>query len=85
MNATDYDEDPVLRTLRELRRIDVSPSRAERLRARCHRRLEAQDPGGQVSHSDARGWRQVVGILAGAWCVLYLFETIQRAAAVYWF
>ena len=85
MSQNDTQDDPMLADLRELRAYDVSPARAERLRARCQKRLEAQDAARPLSRSEPRLWRQVVGVLAGVWCVLYLLETIQRAAAVYWF
>jgi hypothetical protein len=85
MSPNDTQVDPVLAALQELRAYDISPARAERLRARCQKRLEAQDSARHHSRSEARLWQQVVGVLAGVWCVLYLLETIQRAAAVYWF
>jgi hypothetical protein len=85
MSPNDTQDDPLVAALQELRAYDVSPARADRLRAQCHKRLEAQDAARHLSRSEARLWRQVAGVLAGVWCVLYLLETIQRAAAVYWF
>lgn len=71
--------------LRELRRYDISAARAQRLRERCHRALQAQhgsspDPRAGTTHRPQRAVR----VLVGAWCSVYLFETIRRVVAVYW-
>ena len=79
-------EDPLLAALRELPSRDLSPARAERLRARCHSALKAQNVASQAPLSrHGQRWRRGVRLLAGAWCIVYLFETIRRAAAVYGF
>ena len=78
-------QDDVVELLRELRLHDVSPSRARRLRARCHDVLKARTSSGHVSDRTADVWPRAIRILAGAWCVLYVFETIRFAAAFYGF
>ena len=86
MRPKDIHEDPVLATLRELRIYDVRPGRAQRLRTRCHSGLTMQDSSRHsLRCSEAGVWRRAVRVLAGAWCVLYVVETIRRAAAVYGF
>jgi hypothetical protein len=86
MSPQDIHGDPVLATLRELRPYDVRSDRAERLRTQCHRGLTMQDSSRpSPGRSEAGVWRRAVRVLAGAWCVLYLVETIRRAAAVYGF
>ena len=82
MNAHDVHSDPVLGALRGLRTYDVTPARAQRLRRRCHAGLRRQRAS-TTRGSDAGAWRWVMRILAGAWCVVYVLETIRRAAAVY--
>jgi len=75
----------MLDALRDLRRHDVSSARAQRLRERCHRSLRQQ-------HASTAGRRErethrvnrAVRLVAGAWCCVYLFETIRRAMTVYW-
>ena len=79
-------EDPLLVALRELPARDLSPARAARLRARCHSALRAHNVASQVPLSrQGERWRRGVRLFAGAWCIVYLFETIRRAAAVYGF
>lgn len=86
MSPNDIQEDPVLSALRELRSHDVSPARVQRLRAECHKLLNAPVSSTHAPRvSEVRVWRRAVRALAGAWCVLYLLETIRRAAAVYGF
>lgn len=86
MSSNDIQEDPVFGALRELRTYDLSPDRAQRLRSRCHRRLKTQHSSRHVPRGSGAGiWRRAVRVLAGAWCVVYLLETIRRAAAVYGF
>jgi hypothetical protein len=84
MSPNDIPEDPVLAALRGLSTIDVSPARTRCLRARCHRGLEKHDSSRHLSSSDGAGVR-VVRVLASAWCVAYLVETVRQAAAVYGF
>ena len=86
MSATDTENDPVLAALRGLRTCDVGPAHAQRLRSRCHSGLETRDssrhsPAGR----DIRMRQRVAGAVGAVWCVLYLLETIRRAAAVYGF
>jgi hypothetical protein len=77
-------DDPILRTLRELRRVDVSAGRARRLRDRCQRSLAGPTAIEPARRNDE--WtRLTLRVLAGVWCGVYLFETIRRAAAVYGF
>lgn len=86
MMPNDMPDDRVLAALRELRAYDVSPARAQRLRTRCHRRLGTQDLPTHVPRNRHAGiWPRTMTILAAAWCVVYLAETIRRAAAVYGF
>jgi hypothetical protein len=86
MKLKDIQGDPVLAALRELPTYDVRSDRAERLSAQCHSGLAAQDSSGQSPlRSEAGVWPRAVRVVAGAWCVLYLVETIRRAAAVYGF
>jgi hypothetical protein len=86
MTPNDLQEDPVLATLRELRPHDVRRARAERLRTRCHTGLRASppEPPRQVAQfGGTHAWPQAVRVVAGAWCLIYVLETIRRAAAVY--
>ena len=79
-------DDPVLSALRSLHGCDVSRTRAERLRARCHEELAAQEPSGQPSARDSEVvWHRGVFVVAGAWCVLYLWAAIYNAVGVYVF
>ena len=83
---SDIDNDPMLALLRELRTYDASPTRVQRLRARCHSGLQTNDSSRQSSQSNKAGaWARAVGMLAGAWCVVYLLETIREAAAAFGF
>jgi hypothetical protein len=82
MSAYDVQSDHVLDALRVLRTYDVAPARAQRLRRRCHAGLRRQSAS-KTRRPDAGAWRWVMRIFAGAWCVLYLLETIRQAAAVY--
>jgi hypothetical protein len=86
MTPSDIQPDPLLAALSELRTYDLSPARAQRLRARCQNRLE-MEAGERPSPNDREGsvWPRAVRILACAWCVVYLLETIRRAAAIYGF
>jgi hypothetical protein len=86
MIPNNIDDDPVLATLRELRGYDVGPARAQRLRNRCHKALEQQYAAPSFSvRTGGNVWRRALPALAGTWCVVYLFETIRRAAAVFGF
>jgi len=85
MRPNDSPGDAVLATLRELPTCDVRAARARQLRARCHRVLEMRDASSHVPRGgETRAWR-AGGVVAGAWCVLYLFEVLRRAASVYGF
>ena len=78
--------DPLLAALRELRTHDVRPVRAHRLRARCHRQFEMQGASKDLQRSPMAAMStRVASAVAGAWCVVYLLETIRRAAAVFRF
>ena len=85
MRPNDVQGDAVFARLRELRPYDVSSARAQRLRSRCHSGLTMQDSSTQVPRSTEAGVWRAGRVLAGAWCALYLFETLRRAAAVYGF
>ena len=85
MRPNDIQADAVLAALRELRTYDVSAVRAQRLRTRCHRGLTMPDSYRYLPRSSEAGVWRAGRVLAGAWCVLYLFETLRRAAAVYGF
>jgi hypothetical protein len=82
MNANDVSEDPLIAALRELPSHDVSRRRAERLRARCHGCLRTPSSVRPFhSRRDAGIWRPL-RVLASAWCVVYVFETVRRAVAI---
>ena len=86
MNTADVRDDAVLASLSALGTCDVGRPRAERLRRHCHDALRvAKTPplaGGAIPEGSA--WRRMVGpAIAGAWCAIYLFETIRRAATFY--
>ena len=86
MNPNGKDEDPALDLLTELRAIDVGRARAERLRARCHRVLEAANASSTVSRThELQRWPRVVSLLVWTWCVVYVVLAIQQVAAVYGF
>ena len=85
MDSNHIPDDPILDALRDLRRHDVSGARARRLRERCHRSLR-QQPASTARQRERETHRagRAVRLLAGAWCCVYLFETIRRAVLVYW-
>jgi hypothetical protein len=86
MRPNDSQRDPVLAILADLPVYDVSPARAQRLRTRCHRCLEPPDTSSHATWAkEADAGRRAVSVLAGGWCVVYLLETIRRAAVVYGF
>ena len=85
MTPDDIGEDPVLSLVAGLKTHDVDRRRAERLRARCHSSVRARvvrvtEPA--ASHAQ-RFRRGVASGVAGAWCVVYLFEIIRRAVVIY--
>ena len=84
MTAHDFSDDPMLDALRGLREYDVSARRAQRLRDRCHTALRRHTnaPAHPRDAGTSRS-RWTAGLLAGAWCCVYVFETIRRIAAVY--
>jgi hypothetical protein len=82
MTSNDLHQDPVLAAMGELRTYDVSPALADRLRTRCHRELASRDASNRAA---AGVWTRVAATLACAWSVVYLFETIRRAAVVFGF
>jgi hypothetical protein len=85
MRSDDIQGDAVLATLRELSTYDVPAHRAQRLRTRCHHHLALQHSSRNLPRSrEAGGWR-TGRVLAGVWCVLYVFEILRFAAAVYGF
>ena len=78
--------DPLIAALRELRTQDVSPVRAQRLRAQCHRALNRLETERKRPSTPTPGiWIRVTGALAGAWSLVYFLETIRLAAAVFGF
>jgi hypothetical protein len=84
MNPHDIEKDPALEVLQQLCTYDVGGDHARRLRGQCHSALETPDASRPVRpNRETDGWRRAIGVLAGAWCVLYVLETIRRAAAVY--
>jgi hypothetical protein len=85
MSPNDSQDDRLFAALRELGSCDVSPAYAQDLRSRCHRGLQASDLPTHVPRSNVESVWRVLGMLAGAWCVLYLLETMRQAAAVYGF
>jgi hypothetical protein len=85
MTPNDSQDDPVFATLRDLPGYDVSPARAHRLRARCYDGFTTQNASRHVPRRRKIGWLHVMRVFAGGWSILYLFETLRRAAAVYGF
>ena len=86
MTPNEMLDDAVLSSLRGLPACDVSRARAERLRTRCHKELAAQEPSRHSSARDSEArWHRGVFVVAGAWCVLYLWATIYDAVGVYVF
>ena len=86
MSAHHIQTDPIITALRDLRTLDVSPLRAQRLRAQCHRRFNRRETDRKLPIAPTPGaWIRVTGALAGAWSVVYLLETIRLAAAVFGF
>jgi hypothetical protein len=83
MTPNDHQQKNVAAALAGLRLHDVGPARAERLRARCHTALARQAPSRRLAGRGRRGVPRAVQIVAAAWCFLYVFETLRRAAAVY--
>jgi hypothetical protein len=83
----DVRNDPVLAALRELRVLDVDDVRAHRLRRRCRAALgPGSPPAIAAAVAEAAFWRRTAGpVLVGAWCAIYLVETLRQAAAVYGF
>ena len=75
--------DPLLDALQGLRDLDVSGARARRLRARCQARLQRQAITSAPRSPEPTRSERTVRLLAGAWCCVYLFETIRLAVAVY--
>lgn len=70
-----------------LRDYDVSAERAQRLREQCHRLLSptlGRDTIPAQRVPESHWWSRLLRIAAGTWCCVYLFETIRRAAMVYW-
>lgn len=78
-------DDDILAALASLRRRDISPRRALRLRCRCHTVLQAKrGPAPPAAMAVAVAFQRVIGpALGGAWCLAYLMEIVRRAAAVY--
>ena len=86
MTPNDLHADPVFAALRELRTYDVSPRRAQRLRAQCHRASKSREQAGKLPSTPPPGiWIRVTSALAAAWSVVYFLETIRRAVAVFGF
>jgi hypothetical protein len=87
MILDDGQNDHVLATIASLRPHDVSPRHTDRLRSRCHARLQAQaGRSARVGMVNGTPFRRVIGpALGGAWCLAYLVEIIRRAAAIYGF
>jgi hypothetical protein len=81
--SPDTDDDPVLAALHELHACDVSAARAQRLRARCQTYLKTQGVSRHLPLTSRAGVWRALRALAAAWCVVYLVETLRRAAAVY--
>ena len=81
VDLDDHSEDDVLASLADLRRRDVSPARARRLRRRCHALLQAEPPAPRSTWPAFR--RVAVPGLAAAWCVAYLAAIIRYTAAVF--
>jgi hypothetical protein len=82
----DDEQDDNFRTsLGSLRRYDVSPSRARRLRRRCHAMLRMEPPAMRFEwRVDGASFRRVaVPALGAAWCLAYLAEIIRCTAAIY--
>lgn len=66
-----------------LRLHDVGETHATRLQARCHARLQAQEAATGAA-GEITLWRKAGPAVAGAWCAIYVFETLRRAVIFYW-
>jgi len=86
MNPDEIRDDRALAALRALPACDVSPARARRLRADCHRLLtrRATSAHGPASGEDG-AWHPALPVLAGVWSVVYLLETFRLVLVVYGF
>ena len=76
----------VMTALADLRRCDVSPARARRLRRRCHITLQGAAPPATRSRrpmDTATLRRAAVPVLAAAWCVAYVAAIIRYTVAVH--
>lgn len=84
MRLDDIREDPVLAAISALPAYDVGDIRADRLRRRCRAALAAQHARERAAPRSRRSlWRRAVGpALVGAWCVLYVVETIRFAVVI---
>ena len=86
MSAHHIQTDPIITALRDLRPLDVSPVRAQRLLTQCHRRFNRRETDRKLpSRPRPAFWIRVTGGLAGAWSVVYFLETIRLAAVVFGF
>jgi hypothetical protein len=85
MSSEHFEHDPVLVAIASLRARDVGARHADRLRGSCHALLENRPRRNPVEPMLARtSLRRIVPpALASAWCVVYLWEILHRAAAVY--
>lgn len=85
VHLEDEQDDDLLTSLSNLRRWDVSQSRARQLRRRCHARLQGESPATEsVRMVDRTSFRQIaITALGVAWCLAYIVEIIRYTAAVY--
>jgi hypothetical protein len=85
--SVDADDEPdadILASLSHLRRRDVSPARARRLRRRCHALLRVAAPEDRAQPSTSSTFRRVaVPGIAAAWCVAYLTALVRYTIAIY--
>ena len=85
MIVDDGQDDRLLAVVASLRTYDASYRHARQLRRRCHAMLQTKRRSKRsVSMVDSRAVRRViVPALGGTWCLLYLFEIVRFAAAIY--
>ena len=87
MTIDDPERDELLAAVTSLRAYDVSSRRSDRLRGRCHARLQdRRRPAASTGAVSGAIVRRVIGPALGAgWSLVYLLEILRRAAAAYGF
>ena len=81
MNADDFD-DPVAAALCALRERDVSSTRADALRKRCHDALRRTERRRTHIETGTPRRRRLAPAVLVIVCALYLIETLRLAAGI---